>query len=553
MPSETPKGETLSNDFMALALREFVQECESHFADTESALLQLEVTPDALHHIDTIFRNFHTVKGSAGLFEFKVLEDFCHCAETALEDYRTGSKVLDSAMGSLFLQINDQIWRMVQQYGAGQTPTPAEQDSIGSLTRQLKQPMAQTQDLTPEPLPATDQGRATHALAPVFASTQQLRIDAAKLDRLISLIGELSMEHCSALARGRLYADSRLNGMHDRITELAADIRDASLEMRMVPIGDTLARFRRVVRDLGADLGKEVVLEIRGGSTELDKTLVEKIFDPLMHMVRNALDHGIETPEQRRAAFKPDKGLLTLEAWHDSGNVVICIEDDGRGINRARVLAKAIAMGLVRPDQQMNDQAILSLIFAPGFSTATEITNISGRGVGMDAVKSGIEALRGSIHVSSEPGKGTRMDVRLPLTLASFEGFMVRIADTYFVLAMDQVVQVVESSTGTSSEQPATGSIELDGVAMPVIYLRRLYRLQGEVPTRSSVVVVAHEGHQFGIEVDQLLGPHQTVIKPLGRLFNTLRGVSGFTLLADGTVALTLHLGTLFDYVRRDV
>jgi len=317
-----------------------------------------------------------------------------------------------------------------------------------------------------------------------------------------------------------------------------------------VPVGETFNRFRRVVRDTASSLGKEVNFEIVGGEAELDKSMVEKIADPLMHLVRNSLDHGLETPQERTASGKTAAGRLTLSAKHETGAILIRIEDDGRGINRERVLQRAWNKGLVEQGVTPSDDVINMLIFEPGFSTAEQVTNLSGRGVGMDVVRRNIEALRGSLRLNNSPGKGLQVDIRLPLTLAIIDGFMVGVGKSKFVLPLESVVEVIEAADkDTKVDSGGRHCMELRGQVLPVVRLRSLYAVESSLPERVSVVVVQTTRGKYGIEVEVLMGQQQTVIKPLGRLFKTLRGISGSSILGSGEVALILDVGSLGDLV----
>jgi two-component system chemotaxis sensor kinase CheA len=305
-----------------------------------------------------------------------------------------------------------------------------------------------------------------------------------------------------------------------------------------------------VVRDTASSLGKEVNFEIVGGDAELDKSMVEKIADPLMHLVRNSLDHGLETPQERLASGKSAAGKLTLSAQHETGAILIRIEDDGRGINRERVLQRAWNRGLVEQGVVPSDNDINMLIFEPGFSTAEQVTNLSGRGVGMDVVRRNIEALRGTLRLTSNPGQGLQVDIRLPLTLAIIDGFLVGVGKSKFVLPLESVVEVIESG-GQHVKVDASGRhcLELRGAVLPVVRLRTLYTVESNHTERVSVVVVNSQRGQYGIEVEVLLGQQQTVIKPLGRLFKTLRGISGSSILGSGEVALILDVNSLGELV----
>ncbi|MDR7269261.1 two-component system chemotaxis sensor kinase CheA [Pelomonas saccharophila] len=374
-----------------------------------------------------------------------------------------------------------------------------------------------------------------------------IRVQADRLDAVINLLGELVIAGAGATELARQTRQSALVQANDQIGGLIEEIRNATLQLRMVPIGESFARFRRVVRDTAAEVGKDVQLEIQGGETELDKSMVERIADPLMHLVRNALDHGLETPEQRGAAGKRPQGRLVLSACHDGGSILIRIDDDGRGIDRERVLQRGWDKGLVERGVVPADADILGLIFEAGFSTAEKITNLSGRGVGMDVVRRNIEALRGSVAITSEQGRGTRIEIRLPLTLAIIDGFLVGVGTSRFIFPLDAVVEVIEGrGAEVAMQADGSGVLSLREEALPVLSLRTLYELDAAPACeRSSVVVLQSGARRYGVLVDALLGQHQTVIKPLGRMLRTLRGMSGSSILGNGDVALIFDVEAL--------
>jgi two-component system, chemotaxis family, sensor kinase CheA len=377
-----------------------------------------------------------------------------------------------------------------------------------------------------------------------------IRVQADRLDAVINLLGELVIAGAGATLLAREAGETALIEANLHMNSLIEEIRNGTLGLRMVPVGETFSRFRRVVRDTAGSLGKEVNFEIMGGEAELDKSMVEKIADPLMHLVRNSLDHGLEPPQERIAAGKPAAGKLVLSAQHETGAILIRIEDDGRGINRERVLQRAWNRGLVEQGVVPSDDAINMLIFEPGFSTAEAVTNLSGRGVGMDVVRRNIEALRGSLKLTSKPGRGLQVDIRLPLTLAIIDGFLVGVGKSRFVLPLDAVVEVIESgSHSTKVDTAGRHCLELRGAVLPVVRMRTLYSLESSHTDRMSVVVVQSTRGQFGIEVETLMGQQQTVIKPLGRLFKTLRGISGSSILGSGEVALILDVNSLGELV----
>jgi two-component system chemotaxis sensor kinase CheA len=384
----------------------------------------------------------------------------------------------------------------------------------------------------------------------VGEENRYIRVQADRLDAVINLLGELVIAGAGANLLARETRNMALIEANLHMNSLIEEIRNGTLGLRMVPVGETFSRFRRVVRDTASSLGKEVNFEIVGGEAELDKSMVEKIADPMMHLVRNSLDHGLEPPQERVAAGKPPAGRLVLSARHETGAILIRIEDDGRGINRERVLQRAWNRGLVEPGIVPGDDAINMLIFEAGFSTADQVTNLSGRGVGMDVVRRNIEALRGSIKLHSSPGRGLQVDIRLPLTLAIIDGFLVGVGKAKFVLPLGSVVEVIEAG-GQNVRVDATGRhcVELRGAVLPVVRLRTLYSVESTLPDRTSVVVVSSPRGKYGIEVEVLLGQQQTVIKPLGRLFKTLRGISGSSILGSGEVALILDVVSMGELV----
>jgi len=374
-----------------------------------------------------------------------------------------------------------------------------------------------------------------------------IRVQAAKLDELINYVGELVIAGAGAAMIAQRSRNTAMVESTASIAVLVEEIRNSALQLRMVQIGETFNRFHRVVRDVSRELGKDIGLVITGAETELDKTVVERIGDPLMHLVRNAMDHGIEDAATRVAAGKPPKGTLKLNAYHESGNIVIEVGDDGRGLNRQRILDKARQRGLLGEGEQPADDAVLNLIFEPGFSTAEKVTNLSGRGVGMDVVKRNIEALRGSVKLKSVEGDGATVEIRLPLTLAIIDGFLVGVDKSSYVVPLDLVVECLE--LGAAGEGAEQEYLDLRGEVLPLLRLRDVFDVAGAAPRRASVVVVRVSGQKIGLVVDRLMGELQTVIKPLGRMFKHLSGISGSTILGDGGVALILDVPVLLQRV----
>jgi two-component system, chemotaxis family, sensor kinase CheA len=381
--------------------------------------------------------------------------------------------------------------------------------------------------------------------------THFIRVDAERLDQLIDLVGELVIAGAGTNELASQLHNVALLEATELTTRLVEEIRDISLSLRMVPVGETFKRFNRVVREIANDLGKDIRLNIEGGETELDKSVVEKIGDPLTHLIRNAIDHGIETQEIRAARGKSLQGLISLKAYHDSGNIVIEVRDDGAGMDPDNIFAIALKKGLVTEGQRMSRQDIYLLILAPGFSTKTEISELSGRGVGMDVVKRNVEALRGSIEVDSQLGHGTCFSIRLPLTLSIIEGFMVGIGSSIYVIPLDFVVECIEHASDTELTQARSGCIYLRGEVLPCLNLRHLFDERQETEHRNSIVLVQCGKQKVGLMVDVLLGEYQTVIKPLSKVFAQLSGISGSTILGSGEVAMILDVAALIKQTDR--
>lgn len=370
-----------------------------------------------------------------------------------------------------------------------------------------------------------------------------IRVQADKLDALINMVGELVIASASAALLAQRTGDAMLHEATSQVSHLVDEIRGGALQLRMVPIGETFSRFRRAVHDLSRELNKDIELVIGGSETELDKSMIERLTDPLTHMVRNAISHGIEPANHRIAHGKPRKGTVRLNAYHDSGSIVIEVGDDGAGLNRDKILNRAIERGIIDHDRQLSEREIHNLIFEAGFSTAEKVTDLSGRGVGMDVVRRSVEALRGMVEVESREGAGTTVRIRLPLTLAIIDGFLIGVGSASYVVPLDMVVECIE----LDEKLAATGRsyINLRGEVLPYLQLRDQFREAGESGRRESIVVVQFAGRKAGLVVDKLMGEFQTVIRPLGKIFSNLKGISGTTVLGSGEVALILDVPAL--------
>lgn len=379
-----------------------------------------------------------------------------------------------------------------------------------------------------------------------------MRVDSSRLDVLTDLVGELVTAQARLSQTAALHKDPVLTKITEDVKNLTEELRNNTLELRMVPFGITFTKFKRLARDLGRELGKDVLLVTEGAETELDKTVMEKIDDPIVHIIRNSLGHGIETPEERERAGKPRQGTIVLSAVHSGGNVLIRIKDDGAGVDLDKVREKAVEKGLISPDAEPGERELLALLFAPGFSTAHEVTGVSGRGVGMDVVKRRIESLRGAVEITSREGAGMEVALRLPLTLAIIDGLLVGVGDGSFVLPLSTVIECVELDRDRTALGSGRRLISVRGELVPYINIREQLGIPGMPPRREHVVIISDGGRQVGLAVDSVIGGRQTVIKPLGRVYKEVEGVSGATVLGDGRVALILNVPKLVELAEKE-
>ncbi len=395
--------------------------------------------------------------------------------------------------------------------------------------------------------------------APPAASTRQkgltkestVRVPSERLDRLVNLVGELVMNQ-SRLAQAATQSGApEVANPVQELDRLVAELRDNVLGIRMLPIGTLFGRFRRLVHDLSAELGKEADLVTEGAETELDKSILDQLGEPLVHCLRNCLDHGIEPPDERVSKGKPRRAAIRLSAVHTGADVVISIQDDGRGIDREAVRTKAIEKQLISPEAILSDKDIFSLILAPGFSTAKRVTSVSGRGVGMDAVKRQIDALRGALLLTSEEGQGTRVSITLPLTLAIINGLLVQVGADQFIIPMAAVTENVELIGAEKARKNGRNLIAVRGELVPYIDLRSAFHVDGVAPAIEKVVIVQQEGERVGLLVDRVIGEHQTVIQSLGRFFRNIEVVSGATIMGDGRVALIMDISAVVRFANR--
>ncbi|MBF2717832.1 chemotaxis protein CheA [Agrobacterium vitis] len=413
---------------------------------------------------------------------------------------------------------------------------PVEQAVAAPVASDNKQPPSQAQAAQPAAA-QTGSNDAKHGRA-----AENVRVPAERLDELMDRVGELVIAQSRLSQLANTSADIMLRSVSEDVERLSGELRDTMMVLRMVPVGSLFTRFRRLVHDLARETGKVIELETEGETTEVDKTVIERLADPLVHLVRNSIDHGLEPPEERLAAGKNKAGKVVLSAHQSGGEVIITIKDDGRGINRDRVRAKAESSGLIQPGQQLMDQELLQLIFQPGFSTAQTITNLSGRGVGMDVVKKTVEALRGVIDIRSENGKGSEVSLRIPLTLAIIDGLLVRVGTGCYVIPLSAVEECLELSIEDDLRSRGRSFISLRDSLVPFLRLRDLFRTGTQPDPFQKVVVISTGDERVGLVVDQIIGDHQTVIKSMSKLHHDVVTFSGATILGDGSVALILDV-----------
>lgn len=486
---------------------------------------------------------------------FIFVEDDCELQIDLIDDAETGDDDADyKKLGDILVERGDlspiemqKILSMQKRFGellVAEGLVPASKIQSALAEQQLVKQVRKERTATPA---ATGGGTGAGAADTGLS----VRVPAERLDHLVNLVGELVtvQAHLSQLAATR--NDNDVTTVAEEVERLISELRDTTLTMRMLPIGSTFSKFKRLVRDLSAELGKEIDLETSGADTELDKTVIEKLNDPLVHLIRNSIDHGIEMPDARRAVGKPPKGIVRLAAEHSGDSVLVTIRDDGAGLNKERIREKAIERGLITTNTELSDKEIFNLIFAPGFSTAQKVTSVSGRGVGMDVVKKAIEALRGTIDIDSTTGKGSVITLKIPLTLAIIETLLVRIDQSFFVLPLSMVEECVELTRADVQASHGRHLANVRGELTPYINLRAEFEIPENQPEIEQIVILSVGGKRVGFVVDDVVGEHQTVIKSLGKLYRDVRGISGATILGDGTVALILDPGLLVHSVEQ--
>ncbi len=561
----------------------FIAEALDHLGAIESTVLQLDTCPGDQRLLNEVFRPFHTIKGNAGALGVTSVQAFAHTVENLLDLGRSGKVRMGPAECDAILKAVDLLTVMISDLTprlAGHRPVdvtavtseltvlidrlanpglvpPVAAAATPAVPVDAVEPSAATRPMpasvtTPAvEIPATRAGDAAPG-APsgrrVDDAMASVKVDTRKLDNLVDMVGELVIVQSIIDADPNLaqISDERLSRNLAQLKRITSDLQRNAMSMRMVPIRQTFQKMARLVRDLSKMSGKSIDLVLSGEDTELDRKVVEDINDPLMHMVRNSVDHGIETVERRVAVGKGPTGRIALSASHQGGNIVIAIDDDGAGLDADRILAKAVEKGVVKPGENLAPAEIYQLIFRPGFSTAEQVTAISGRGVGMDVVRRNIEALRGRIEIHTQRGAGTSFSIKLPLTLAIVEGLLLRVGDQRFVLptfSIRESLRPVPEQVHMLQGRPRM--IRVRDHLVPLVHLGELLGVTGAVTNvcDTTAVVIEDDGRPVALLVDQLLGKQEVVIKSLGETFSHVRGVAGGAILGDGRIGLILDAG----------
>ncbi len=569
-------------------LREFFLESWEIMEELDQDLVTLEENPDDKELLNKIFRAAHTLKGSSSFLGFEQISRVTHRVEDIFNKLRRDEMALTPEAMDVVLEATDRVRKLLEAAQNGTAP-PAVDDVLGALAetleggrpRRLGEILVEDEGVPPEAVeealkdkpPDRPLGEVLVEKAVVSPDVvqrslakqkepprprpsraeQTIRVDVDRLDALMNLVGELVLAK-NRLARLRGEMEERLGGepLVEDLTEtsaqidlVASDLQIAVMKTRLVPIGKVFRKYPRMVRDLSRSLGKEIRLEIEGENTELDKSVVETIGDPLVHLIRNAADHGIETPQERVRAGKRREGTVRLAACHEGNHIVVTVEDDGRGMDPERLKAKAVEKGILSPQEAaaMSPREAYNLIFAPGFSTAEQITNVSGRGVGMDVVRTNIQQLNGLIEIDSTPGQGTRVEVRIPLTLAIIQALLVRCGSEVYAIPLVSVVETVRVEPGQIQSLDGFPVLRLREQVVPLIRLEGLLRVPGrEPPEREYVVVLGLAEKRVGVVVDGLLGEEEVVIKSLGGYLSDTPAIAGATIRGDGRVTLILDV-----------
>jgi two-component system chemotaxis sensor kinase CheA len=582
-------------------VQSFLTECQEHIENIEACVLELEQNTEDLDKINELFRPFHTIKGMAGFLNLRDVQALTHEVETLLDLGRKGKLKITPPVIDLIFETLDVLKVQVSsigQYIASPDDQPIPQPPInelrfrlnlaargifspavlapsgkGDARKLLGEILAESGDVSPELIEFALQqqqamggkplGSILNAMGAVKAKDVSkalrkqnevqdtvVRVDTVKLDSLVNMVGELVIIQTQVEQNPDLKNSPILARLAEQVSKITRDIQEAAMSMRMVPLAQTFHKMGRVIRDLSHKVDKQINFEMDGEDTELDKNVIQELSDPLMHMIRNAVDHGVESGEERLKAGKPEAGRVKLKAYHQGGNIVIEISDDGKGLDKDKLISKGIEKGLVDPNAQLTEQQAFSLIMTAGFSTAEKVTDISGRGVGMDVVKKNLEKMRGKVEIFSVKGEGTTFVIKLPLTMAVIDGMIVRVGKQKFVIPTLSIIQALSPTAEQLKTVQERGRVlNLRGKLYPLLHLGEMFHLDDATKniTEGMIVITQAEDQQIGLILDDLLGQQQVVIKSLGDQFKSTSGVTGGAILGDGTIGLILEPAGLLE------
>jgi two-component system chemotaxis sensor kinase CheA len=548
-----PAAQTTSIAADRELLSDFIVESRDHLSSIEANVLTLEQNPSQLDAVHTIFRGFHTIKGLAGFLELPAMQQSAHEVESLLDRVRNGTIAVTPALIDVVLAGADYLKAEVTRVEgllAGAAPTePASNAALLAKVRDLmagkaaKAAEVSVAELTPA-APAAE-ARKSDA-----TESRLVKVDTAKLDFLVDMVGEIVIAQSMIRHDGQLVSGhTKLQRNLAHLSRITGEVQKTAMSMRMVPVGQLFQKSARLIRDLTRKSGKKIELDLAGEETELDRTIVDELADPMMHMIRNAADHGIESPEDRVKAGKNPVARIGLKAYHQAGYIAVEISDDGRGLSREKILAKARERGLVQDGASLPDKDVFNLIFEPGFSTAEKVTDLSGRGVGMDVVRRQVQRMRGRADIESHLGRGTKFVIKLPLTLAIIDGLVVGVGEHRYIVPIFVVHEIFQPRPETIFTVEGRKEMMLiRGNLLPVIRLYQRFNVQPRSTDLSESVVVVAEAHgkRFCLVVDELIGKHEVVIKTLGAMFKDLPGVAGGAILGDGRVGLIVDMDGIF-------
>jgi len=567
------EGVVISQEDVPLLL-DFIAESAEHLESAEAALLGLETKPNDNELLNQIFRAFHSIKGLAGFLNLTDIGSLAHAAENLLDLARKERLVLTGENTDVIFESIDMMKGMISvlksSVEAGQA-VPSEENLpqlLAKLKTRAEGQLALEKDTAQKPQNQTgaeynkntqsysSKERPSGSDRGAIVNEEKVKINTSRLDYLINMVGELAIAQLMVAEEVNTNLPSEHN-LACKVTQegkIVRELHELSLSMRMVTIQGVFRKTARLVRDLSHKAGKNIDFVTLGEETELDRSIIDKIADPLVHMIRNSIDHGIESPEERKTMGKNPKGRIELRAFHQTGNIIIEIEDDGRGLSKDRILKKAIEGGIAKADQELSDHEIFELIFHAGLSTAQKVTDVSGRGVGMDIVKRNIESLRGKISINSIGGKGTTFTIRLPLTLAIIDGLVVKVGNERYIIPINSILGIVKPTLKQFTSVQNRGEMVM--IRGRLIHMVRLYKLFGlipktEEPTGSLLVLVEEGSKKCCLLIDELLGHQQIVIKSFDKALGTVKGISGGAIMGDGKVSLVLDIPGLIELVQK--